>query len=198
MTRWRYNCHMCGEVICDDCSPFTAMLPPVWVTEPVRVCKACMPEVSQRTQVKKDGGRVLGGSTAPALSEDQERERRARLAEERANRGNRPAVAPTRQPAKPNQTSNAQPAQSSLGGGREEPQARQEGSNPMLEAALRRQQQRNEGSSNQPAADPEKAALLSQIAAVYRGRGDTEPFGLRSMDVPRLRLHLKHLQDGKR
>ena len=37
MTRWKYHCHMCGEVVCDNCSSGKLTLPPVWTAEPVRV-----------------------------------------------------------------------------------------------------------------------------------------------------------------
>jgi hypothetical protein len=64
--------------------------------------------------------------------------------------------------------------------------------NPSLEAALRRQDQ----SLHKGSAVGEKLQLLNAIIGILQKRGEDEPFGLRSMEVVKLRSYLVYL-DGK-
>ena len=74
------------------------------------------------------------------------------------------------------------------------------GSNPMLEAALRRQAAAKGRSNATPASaasvDPERTALLARISQALAQRRQDEPFGLRSMETPKLRVYLRHLEDS--
>ena len=81
---------------------------------------------------------------------------------------------------------------------KEPPQSQSERkTNPALEAALRRQQQ-SAGSRGPAAApvDPEKARLLRTIQEKLKQKSEDEPFGLRSMDVAKLRIYLRHLEEA--
>lgn len=40
-TRRRHHCRACGELVCGDCSPFSAAFPQLGYKEPVRVCTKC-------------------------------------------------------------------------------------------------------------------------------------------------------------
>ena len=90
-------------------------------------------------------------------------------AEERSSSGGAPDVSPSREP----------PAVS----------------NPMLEAALRRAQANPQpGQNTKNNNDPVRIELMGQINAILQRRGESEPFGLRSMDNAKLRVYLKHMQ----
>ena len=90
--RWKYNCHMCGQVVCDDCSKTTMTLPPVWVREPVKVCDKCRGVAAQTGGRTAGGGRALGGS-GPTTQGTEEEERAKRLAMIEA-RQKQPALRP--------------------------------------------------------------------------------------------------------
>jgi predicted RNA-binding Zn-ribbon protein involved in translation (DUF1610 family) len=82
MTTWRYNCHMCGDVVCDNCSQRRLTLPPVYTSEPVRVCDPCLPNATQLGGKAPNNGNVLGTrseSTENAGREETPEERRAKL-----------------------------------------------------------------------------------------------------------------------
>eukprot|EP00743_Colponemidia_sp_Colp-15_P021536 GILK01028583.1.p1 GENE.GILK01028583.1~~GILK01028583.1.p1 ORF type:complete len:176 (+),score=31.92 GILK01028583.1:73-528(+) len=72
-------------------------------------------------------------------------------------------------------------------------------SNPMLEAAMRRQAANaakgGGARTNAPAADPERAQLLARITQVLAAQKKEEPFALRSMDATKLRMYLRHLEE---
>ena len=236
MTRWKYNCHVCGKIVCDDCTATRMTLPPVYVKEAVRVCDGCKGVAGQMGGRTPGGGRTLGGGGPTAQgTEEEERAKRAAIMAARLGKqpgmrplssqaGKRPAAAgPSPAAASPAQP--AQPATSSQsasafsgGGGRTaggdgdggggmggrantEPvrgDAPPPGSNPMLEAALRRQQAQGGGAaSGQKTDDPERLSLLAQIGTALQKKNQTEPFGLRSMETHKLRMYLRHLQQEK-
>lgn len=139
VTRWKYNCHQCGDVVCDDCSKSLVALPPVHPAA-VRVCDLC---VSASGNPSK--GRKLGGASARG-TEEEEREKRAKAAEARMA------------------------AQSNRGLG-----TRQDSTGVPGDVA------------------DEKYRLIARIEEIHRGRKEDPPFGLRSFDLPKLKLYLNHL-----
>ena len=68
--------------------------------------------------------------------------------------------------------------------------------NPALAAMLRRQQSAGSRPTAAPQ-DPEKAKLLRIIGEKLKIKNEEEPFGLRSMDVTKLRIYLRHLEGGR-
>ena len=75
VTRWKYSCHVCGEVVCDDCSKTEVPIPPLYPTA-VRVCDLCKSQVA----APSGQGRRLGGTAAKQGSAEEEREKRAAAA----------------------------------------------------------------------------------------------------------------------
>jgi hypothetical protein len=251
---WRYNCHMCGTVVCDNCSQRKFTLPPVWTTEPVRVCDGCVASAIELGGVAPGNGRVLGGGQAsdasPTAVADPAAEMRAKMAAARvaqqsknparpssASATKRPNPAPAATPSSTatptsvatpnaNATSATTPTQTSsectpasetrvdssvlttsedcegavtdrqssssvlLGDGSVDSP-----SNPVLLAAMRRKAEAEaKGGRGGPAVDPEKQGLILQILAALKAKGEEEPFGLRSMEKPKLQMYLRHLQ----
>jgi hypothetical protein len=67
VTKWKYHCHMCGKVVCDDCSKGKMTLPPLYTSTPVRVCKPCWADAAMLGGKTTGNGRVLGSNgSAPA------------------------------------------------------------------------------------------------------------------------------------
>ena len=224
-TLWKYNCHICGLVVCDDCAPNKYVIPG-GSEDPEKVCKDCEKKKGNEGLKTSDGGRKLGGGEAPppVTSEDAERERRAKLAEERMKNSSRRGI-PTSTSSQPprgaaSSSSSAAPqshdiarANSDFPAHDMEKVKQQEkpsapvttsdpptaagggSSNPVLDAALRRQQ--SSQLAGGPRVDPEKQLLLAEIHQVLVSRGEEEPFGLRSMEPTKLRLYLNHLTSKK-
>ncbi|KAK7199965.1 FYVE zinc finger containing protein [Novymonas esmeraldas] len=220
MMLWKHTCDVCRRTVCDDCAPrSTDSVDADGGATKLRVCKSCSVT-----------GHRLGGSAAdttlspaaarPDLNSEAERERRARLVEERnkaqqsrgrqlqANGGSAPrpgnaaarptppvAAATSPPPAQPNTqvlSSTDSPSPTAASAARP--------ANPALEAALRRQQQqqqqagaRNAGSAA-AAASPEKLRLLQEIEAVLAKHGEDPPFGLRASDEAKLRGYLQFIK----
>jgi hypothetical protein len=81
---WKHNCHMCGWIVCDNCSKSRLTLPPVWTSEPVRVCDPCLSAAAQLGGKAPGEGRILGGgSTSEGTDglriEESPEERRAKM-----------------------------------------------------------------------------------------------------------------------
>jgi hypothetical protein len=197
--RHRYTCAMCQASFCDDCTPHKYVVPPNTSAE--SVCTRC--EASLPSNVKtKDGGHRLGTSNASHGNPDDERETRARAAELRAQkqRGTASNAKPAPRVVVPPSSDRAEeepiragayPAPSegrTLGGA----SASDEPINPVLAAALKREQQGKRPDGG-PQMDPERKRLLSEIQAVLRQREEEEPFGLRALDATKLRMYLRDL-----
>jgi hypothetical protein len=248
LTIWKYHCGWCGSVVCDNCSPKTFHLPPVH-PESIRVCDKCVTEASNYAAEHQPrgttGGRVLGGGTERG-SEEEEREKRAKIIADRMKKNalpsrqtsafaegsdkeaqirireeirrrdeerERQALAAKKAAVLPPVVAEVAPAAEATSSTppktspEPEPIARQPSSdgpggegrktNPALEAMLRRQQQSAGSRPNAGPQDPEKAKLLRIIGEKLKIRNEEEPFGLRSMDVAKLRIYLRHLEGGR-
>lgn len=223
----RYTCGRCEGTFCDDCTPNKYVVSAEAGAE--SVCKTCEQALIARG-VTQDGGRRLdghvatstgsstasGGTSRPAPDDESEREKRARIAEERVRatartttssqqpkRSEANALAPVRCPPaaasppaevatedrtqNPVVTSSTAPSSAPL----DRPD---QPVNPVLAAALRRQEQQLRPGSNMPANDPEKQRLLNEIVHLLKMRREDEPFGLRAMDATKLRMYLQHLK----
>lgn len=162
-----------------------------------------------------DGGRRLGGGQASSTTAV-EREKIAQLAESRSRGQAKPTKSQTSAtasnpkldaPAPPGAKEPSEVEQKSVSSGRKlggNPSTAPlggdsgEATNPVLAAALRRQQQSTMGVAGKRGgdspADVEKQQLLVEICALLKSRNEEEPFGLRAMDATKLRLFLRHLQ----
>jgi hypothetical protein len=194
--RHRYTCAACQETVCDDCTPHKYVIPPKTSAE--KVCTACETKLGSSVKTK-DGGRRLGAETRSCVKDvDNDREERARIAEQRAAKqknsaGNQKTTRPA--PSAPRSTSDEvhkEEAPVAKEGRTVESTSLDAAMNPVLAAALRREQQgrRNEGGSQM---DPERQKLLREIQTALRQKDMDEPFGLRAMDAIKMRLYLRDL-----
>ncbi|GET93321.1 hypothetical protein, conserved [Leishmania tarentolae] len=213
ITLWKHNCDVCHRTVCDDCAPrSTEGVDAKGEKVALRVCKTC------NTTGHRLGSTAHGncttdsaqgtGNARPDPHSEAERERRARIIEERnmaqKNRGrpqhtdgeggSRAAVTRTRPtpPAPATSTPAAPPSSPPENSGSQERVV-----NPALEAAMRRQQQAHgRAAASSPAANmsPEKTRLLCEIEALLAKHREDPPFGLRAADDAKLRGYLQYLK----
>lgn len=224
MLLWKHTCDVCRRTVCDDCGPReTESTNAQAETTLLRVCKVCA--ASGRRVGNATGGDAAvaagpaGGAGRVDPNSESEREKRARLIEERnkaqqsrgrpaGGTGERPA-APTRlapptsstaaaaspsAPAPSAASPPSQPAQS--------PPQSDRPINPALEAAMRRQQQQQQQGRGGSAAaagasanmSPEKMRLLREVEALLAKHNEDPPFGLRASDETKLRGYLQFLK----
>eukprot|EP00760_Papus_ankaliazontas_P037421 PhM_4_TR8467/c1_g2_i1/m.47145 len=193
LTRWKHHCRLCGQVVCDNCSLSKQFVSQNHTSE--RVCRGCVPklparpgtaphdpeqerrlraEAAERRQLQSRGGHRLGGAVKPQTASV-------------------PPQPPAEAPNQQQQQQQQQPVQ---------PRAPPEGGaamNPVLAAALRRQASEVPGVSAEKAAmmesDRERMTLVGKIQEQLRRLGQDEPFGLRSMDVAKLKSYSRRLEE---
>lgn len=214
--RHRYTCAVCQGTFCDDCTPNKYVVPPA--AEAESVCTGC--EANLASNVKtKDGGHKLGTGTGTSSgaghrTAGDEREERARAAEQRAlkQKGGGATAAP--KPTARSATTSSEirevdnkpsvPPQQSLqssgrtAGGDGAVSSDQPPVNAVLAAALKREQQGKRPQPSGPQMDPERRKILEEIQAILRQRDEDEPFGLRAMDATKMRIYLKDLTARKK
>lgn len=60
----RHHCRACGELVCNDCSPFSSPIPELGYLAPVRMCKDCkVPDAA-------GAGAVGGAAGSPTMTTD--------------------------------------------------------------------------------------------------------------------------------
>ncbi|KAG5488650.1 hypothetical protein JIQ42_00262 [Leishmania sp. Namibia] len=225
MTLWRHTCDVCRRIVCDDCAPrSTESVDATGATTKLRVCKTCGTN-GRRLCSAIDGNAVIDSAQSTGIARadpnsEAERERRARLIEERnklqrsrgcpqradSESGSRVAFASERPVLLAPAVSSAAPASSraSVSSPAAPPPPHSSGSpeglvNPALEAAMRRQQQqqaRGSAAASLPGArmSSEKTRLLCEIEMLLAKHGEDPPFGLRASNEAKLRGYLQFLK----
>ena len=51
--RLKHHCRACGNLFCDDCSPFKEYVPPFYTREKVRICTGCKKKATIERQRRK-------------------------------------------------------------------------------------------------------------------------------------------------
>ncbi|KAG5489396.1 hypothetical protein GH5_00265 [Leishmania sp. Ghana 2012 LV757] len=226
MTLWRHTCDVCRRTVCDDCAPrSTESVDATGAATKLRVCKTC--GTTGRRLCSSVGGNATidsaqsTGIARPDPNSEAERERRARLIEERdkmqrsrgcpqradSESGSRVAFASERPVLPAPAVSSAAPALSRASvssPGASPPPLDSSGSperlvNPALEAAMRRQQQqqargRSAASLPEASMSSEKTRLLCEIEMLLAKHREDPPFGLRASDEVKLRGYLQFLK----
>lgn len=217
ITLWKYHCAHCGKVVCDDCAPEKYVdLSLFGDSAEHRMCRIC---VAQAKPATVDGGRTLGGQGGRSDNphDAEERERRANLFAQKMKPQSAPrkgfapsAPLSSNKPQNSDSTNNnnnkvQEPTASSSpaapnneGAARPVPQGSNPEANPVLAAALRRQEAAKAGTVRPNQMDPERQKILSEIQAILKKREEDEPFGLRSMDATKMRMFLRHLQEKEK
>ncbi|KEG10250.1 hypothetical protein DQ04_03981030 [Trypanosoma grayi] len=191
---WRHVCGTCKRNFCEACAP---------KCNGERRCKSCGSAGTLHKQ-QQSGAAIASG--------DDGRERCVRAAEERmkaAQQRGKPqrrdapgAATPPNQREHQQQPEENSPKQTSISGAMQPETAptqtaqaqTQPGTNPVLEAAMRRRQQEQLGMNANRGNSDEKVLLITEITKVLHQRGEEEPFGLRAMDEAKLRSYLRYIK----
>ncbi|KAG5490122.1 hypothetical protein JKF63_00241 [Porcisia hertigi] len=224
LTLWKHTCDMCRRTVCDDCAPRnTESVDSNGKTTKLRVCEICSTSGRHLGRVVGQDSATNGapGTGASRLdpNSEAERERRARLIEERNKaqeaRG-RPqhadgarstrSVAPGKEhplaPSLSPPTLSSSPVSTPV---TPPPPHTNSGNsecsvNPVLEAAMRRQKQqqvRHSTTASPSAASmsPEKKQLIYTIETLLAKHHEDPPLGLRASEEPKLRVYLQYLRN---
>ena len=222
---WKYNCHCCGMVHCDDCCSNSYKLPPRW-REPVRVCKDCDTKRTSSTTsdsvsspavavIARQPSETLASNTS--ITEDGKRtnpalEAALRRQQSKNTKSVRPAPVAAKSQQQPahQQPAQQQPAQ-------QQPALQQPAPSKVVvkssdeelvlgsdlspvevsNRALEAALRRQQSTQlvTSSSGDSEKMQLLLTIQKLLQKKKQDEPFGLRSMDSTKLRMYLNHLQN---
>ncbi|EPY29374.1 hypothetical protein STCU_04588 [Strigomonas culicis] len=180
----RKECALCHRAVCAKCAPHRDAAGAVaGGGKPPRVCDGCHATPAPAPPAPRD-----------AQTEEERQKRVAAIEARRGKQQQQPAAARAPPAATPSPPAPPQATQAP----ETPPPARAEaGANPVLEAALRRQQmaQAHGGGGAARPATVEKARLLREIEALLARHNDVPPFGLKSSDEAKLRSYLQYVKE---
>ncbi|CCW60107.1 unnamed protein product [Phytomonas sp. EM1] len=200
---WKHTCQECKRTVCDNCAP--KKVQPGGYSKKRRVCSECLDYTNALRAANSYSSKGVNDAVARNRRNDEQRERRAVRVGEGMHamqiddyHANSMAVSTLKDLPGKAQNREAAAEHSPKGsmnylGTMEAHTTERKISNPVLEAALRRQN--NNSHSNDADIANDKVRLINEIEMLCKSKGETTPFGLRASDEAKLRSYLKYLKE---